>query len=278
MRNVPEIKALLSRRGIQCRIDKSVKSGDTLRLAKQAKDDGIECIVAVGGDGTFFEVVNGIGMSDIEIIFAPCGTGNDFMRMFALPKDVLEAVRLQLDSPVRRIDMGKCNDTFFLNVAGTGFDVDVLVEAERFKAKYTGLRAYLCGAFNAIKNLKTLTGTIAIDGSDEEPLQATIISIGNGRYIGGGMLAVPMAKPDDGFFDLVICKKISKLRLPILLMLFVMGRHTKKKSLVRYVRCKNVHIKSSGMIIEADGEMFHCDDANFSIVPGALATRLPELK
>ena len=274
---IPGIKALLNRRGIEYRIDRSDKYGDTKKLARRAVEEGMDGIIALGGDGTFFEIANGIGESGIEVIFAPCGTGNDFLRYFGMPRDTVEAVAMQLDAPVRMLDMGKCNETYFLNVAGTGFDVDVLVEADRFKGKYGGKLSYLMGVVCAIKNLRALKGSISIDGGEEREMKCSIISIGNGRYIGGGMLAVPSAHVDDGFFDAIICRPVSRLSVMVLLGLFVKGKHAGRSWLSRTIRCKSLRLKSKGMVIEADGEMFPCEDANFSIVPGALKTRLPAI-
>lgn len=276
MQRVPDIKALLNRRGIEYRIDRAERSGDTIKLAKRAVDEGLDGIVAIGGDGTFFEVANGIGESGILVIFAPCGTGNDFLRYFGLPRDTVEAVGIQLDSPVRMIDMGKCNDTYFLNVAGAGFDVDVLIEAERFKSKYSGLMAYLMGVICAVKKLRTLKATVNIDGGPDEGIACSLISIGNGRYIGGGMNAVPSAHVEDGYFDAIICRPVSRLSVLVLLALFMKGKHAGRKWLSRTVRCRALRLKSAGMTIEADGEMFPCEDATFKIVPAALKTRLPK--
>jgi diacylglycerol kinase (ATP) len=274
-RCIPEIKALLNRHRIEYRIDKSERYGDTKMLAARAVAEGLDGIIAVGGDGTFFEIVNGIGESGIEVIFAPCGTGNDFIRYFDLPEDTVEAVSVQLDSPSRRIDIGKCNDTYFLNVSGSGFDVDVLIEAERFKSRYSGFMAYFMGAMLAIRKLKTLKGTLSIDGGPEENIACSIISVGNGRYIGGGMLAVPSAHIDDGYFDVIICRPVNRWSIPVLLGFFMKGKHAGRNWLSRTIRCKSLRLKKTGMMVEADGEIFPCDDALFQIIPGALNTRLP---
>lgn len=271
-----KIEALLKERHIEYRVDQTRKAGDATRLSAQAAQDGLEGVIALGGDGTFFEVVNGIAESGLELIFAPCGTGNDFMRMFDLPKDTVEAVRKQLDSPRWQIDMGKCNERYFLNVAGAGFDVDVLIQTEKYKAKHSGLNAYLRGAYNAIRNYHPLQTTVSVDGGAETPMPATILSVGNGRFIGGGMKAVPDAVPDDGYFDVVIAKPVSKLSIYALLLLFVAGKHANRKSLCRKIRCKSIHIRCEGMVIEADGEMFPCEDALIQVLPGALRTRLPK--
>ena len=149
LKRLADIETLLKSRNIEYRVDATEKKGDATSLARKAIADGMAGVIVLGGDGTFSEVVNGIGESGIEIIFAPCGTGNDFMRMFKLPKKTVEAVQLQLDSPVRMIDIGKYNDRYFLNVTGCGFDVDVLMIVDKHKDKYSSLGAYMRGAYSA---------------------------------------------------------------------------------------------------------------------------------
>lgn len=275
LEKLSEVERLLKSRSISYRIDKTYNPGDAAVLAGKAVEDKLDGIIAMGGDGTFSDVANGIGESGIEVLFAPCGTGNDFMRMFPLPKDTVEALKLQLDSPVRMLDLGKCNDRYFLNVTGCGFDVDVLIEAAKYKDKSSSLGAYMRGAFAAIKNYRPMDTMISIDDGPLRPIKATIISVGNGKYIGGGMKALPDARVDDGTFDLMIAGRVNKLSIYVLLLLFAAGKHTAIKKIVSSHKCRKVRICSKGMHLEADGEIFACDDASLSIIPSALRTRLP---
>jgi len=275
LKKLSAIEELLRSRGIEYRIDSTSAKGDAGRLAEKAANDRLQGVIAVGGDGTFSEVVNGIKESGIELIFAPSGTGNDFMRMFKLPRDTVTAVRKQLDSPVRMIDLGKCNDRYFLNVTGCGFDVEVLLVADKYKGKASALSAYLRGAYSAIKNYRPMDISVALDDSDEIRMESTVVSVGNGSFIGGGMKAVPGAKVDDGYFDVLLVNKVNRLSIYVLLLLFAAGKHTILKKLVTMVKCKKVRIRSTGMHLEADGEVFAADDVTMSVVPGALSTRLP---
>lgn len=270
-----DLEKLLGERNIEYRVMETGKPGDATVYAREIAAQKSGGIIAMGGDGTFSEVANGIGESETELIFAPCGTGNDFMRMFALPKDPIEAVKRQLDSPIRMIDLGKCNDRYFLNVTGCGFDVDVLVEADRYKDKASSLGAYLRGAYSAIKNYRPMDVVVVIDDQEEIAMQATVISVGNGRFIGGGMKAVPGAAVDDGAFELMIAGKVNKISIYGLLILFTMGKHVHLRRIVTTYKCRKVRIMRKGMNLEADGEIFRSDDVTLSVVPGALRTRLP---
>ena len=275
MKKLAEIENLLKIRGIDYRVDQTKNSGDARLLAEKAVSDNLRGVIAVGGDGTFSEVVNGVRESGIEMIFAPNGTGNDFMRMFKLPRNTVDAVRVQLDSPERMIDLGKCNDRYFLNVTGCGFDVEVLLVADQYKDKASALGAYLRGAYSAIKNYKPMDVAVTMDDGSEKQMQATVISVGNGSYIGGGMKAVPGATVDDGYFDVMIAGRVNRLSIYVLLILFSAGKHPLVKKIVSMARCKKIRIKSNGMHLEADGEIFAADDVTLNIVPKALKTRLP---
>ncbi|MGI6239696.1 MAG: diacylglycerol/lipid kinase family protein [Christensenellales bacterium] len=276
-RTLPALETLLCQMGIGYRVDQTVRMGDSRRLARKAAEDGLAGVIAVGGDGTFFEVVNGIGESGLEVIFAPCGTGNDFVKTFELPRGMVNAVRAQLKSPRRKIDIGRLNDMYFLNVAGAGFDVDVLIEADRFKSRFRGMMAYLLGALCAIKRLKPLKLMLEVDGGAARYIESTILSVGNGRYIGGGMKALPHAIADDGLFDVVVSRRVNKFSIAFLLLFFVLGVHVRMKWLCETFRCKRVRLTGEGIEVEADGERFSAGgEAEFSILPRALNTRLPE--
>ena len=189
----------------------------------------------------------------------------------------MEALKCQLDAPTGRIDVGKMNDFYFLNVAGTGFDVDVLRNAEKYKAKSTGLRTYLFGLFDAIRDFRPMTALVSFDDGPEEEVSFSILSIGNGRYIGGGMKAVPDAKLDDGLFDVVTVRPVSKPAIALLIALYIAGKHI-AIGLGRLRRCRKLSIRHPGMTVNLDGELFSADSARFELLPNALCVRVPGIK
>ena len=91
LKKLPEIEAILHQHGIEYRIEREHSSGETSEVVRRAVSERPEGIIAVGGDGTLFEVVNGMAGSDVPLIFVSCGTGNDFVRSLKLPKDPIEA-------------------------------------------------------------------------------------------------------------------------------------------------------------------------------------------
>ena len=265
------VKALLEERGIpfECRVTEW--AGHATELAREAVEQGKTEIVSLGGDGTNFEVVNGLGGRYAMLYFVPCGTGNDFARMLALPKDPVDALAAQLDGKPRRIDVGQVNEYHFLNVSGCGFDVDVLRQAERFKKLGKGLVPYLLGIFAALKSFRPMTLEWTENGQTFKK-DVTIYTLGNGSYFGGGMKAVPHAKIDDGLFDRVIAEAMGRGMILKLLSKFIPGKHTELPQ-VREDRCAEVTLRCPGMTVNIDGELFRMDEARYRVIPGAIEIR-----
>lgn len=271
-----EIEAVLHQEGIEYRIESKHSADETIEVVRRSVEEKPEGIIALGGDGTLYRVANGMAGSDVPLIFIPCGTGNDFVRMLNLPKDPLEALKLQLHTPVSRIDVGRMNDNCFLNVSGTGFDVDVLHKADAYKEKYSGLRPYLFGLVKAIRQYRPMTAFVSLDDGPEQEMKFAIISIGNGRYFGGGMKAVPTAAINDGYFDVVVVKPVKKISILPLLTFYIIGKHVDWK-LGKLYRCKKISIRREGTTFNLDGELLDADIAKYEILPGALAVRVPGL-
>ncbi|MBQ8954480.1 MAG: diacylglycerol kinase family lipid kinase [Clostridia bacterium] len=265
-------KALLEQRGLQYRCEPTARAGHAIELADMAVREGMDGIVCLGGDGTIFEVVNGLAGRFMTLYFVPCGTGNDFVRMLNLPRDPVEALRLQLDGKPRLIDVGQVNDHYFLNVSGCGFDVEVLRQAGRFKKYGKDLLPYLLGILAALRLFKPLDIELTMGGKTERRA-VTIISVGNGRYFGGGMMPVPHAEIDDGLFDVIFVDKVNRLSILRLLSRFIKGRHT-DMPISHESRCTALTIRCPGMTINMDGELYQMDEAAYRILPGAAQIRV----
>ena len=266
------VRELLEERKIPFHFSRTEAPGHATVLAAQAVEAGETEIVCIGGDGTISGVVNGLAGHFVTMYFVPCGTGNDFVRVLDLPKDPVEALKVQLSGKLRRIDVGKLNDRYFLNVSGSGFDVEVLRQAARFKYLGHGILPYLAGIFAALKHFKPLPVEITLDGKTEKK-DVTIFSVGNGCWIGGGMKAVPHAEPDDGLFNVVIADKFSRGKILKMLSKFIPGKHTTLPG-IREFQCTEITFRCPGMVLDVDGELIPMDEARYEILPGALAVRL----
>lgn len=273
LEKLPAIEALLHQKGIEYRIERDHATEDTVAVVRRAVAEQPEGIIAVGGDGTLFQVINGMIGSSVPLLFVSCGTGNDFVRCLNLPKDPIEALRQQLDAPVCSIDVGRMNESCFLNVSGTGFDVEVLRFADQYKEKYSGLKPYMLALVDAIKHYKPMTAWVSFDGEPEQELSFAILSVGNGRYIGGGMKAVPDAIINDGLFDVVTVAPVKKFMILPLIAFYIMGKHISLK-LGRLRRCKKISIRRPGATFNLDGELMQADHAEYELLPAALNVRV----
>ena len=275
LKRLADVEDTLRRRGLKYQVLRAESPEEATRIAREeSRRADLRGIIALGGDGTLFQIVNGMVGGDVPLLFVSCGTGNDFIKSLNLPKDPIEALNLQLDAPVSRIDVGRMNDLYFLNVSGTGFDVDVLRFADRYKNKYSGLKPYLFGLYDAIKSYHPTQAYVSFDGEPEKEARFAIISIGNGRYIGGGMKAVPLANVQDGLFDVITVAPVRKCMILPLIALYIAGKHVDIK-LATMRRCKRFTLCCKGMTLNLDGELYPADTAEFELLPGALKVQIP---
>ena len=267
------VREMLEKKGIPFRADSTQRPGHARELAEEAASAGEKEIACLGGDGTLSEVVRGLGGRFVTLYLIPCGTGNDFAKVFSLPKDPVDALEAQLTGTPRPVDVGRLNGECFINVSGSGFDVEVLRQAGRFKRLGKGLLPYLLGILAALRKFRALPVEITVEGKTTRE-EITIFSVGNGCYIGGGMKAVPHALPDDGLFDVVIAEKFSRRKILRLLTKFIPGKHTDLPG-VREFRCREITFRCPGMVLDVDGELIPADEARYEILPGALEIRTP---
>lgn len=249
--------------------------GDGARQAKQALRDGCTAVVCVGGDGTLSEVVGGVAGSGAVLYVIPGGTGNDFARAFGLPDDPVRAFAAQLDGEPVRVDCGSVNGRAFINVAGSGFDVEVLRKTEELKAVYPGKMAYRKAVGEALRHYRALEAELEIDGGAPMRGPATIVEIANGQYIGGGMRVAPGAMLHDGLFDVVIVRRVPRVLIPMLLPLFILGVHV-YLPVARVRRARQVTLRAPGMVVNIDGRLERMDEARFAVMPGALNMMRPQ--
>ena len=264
-----QVRKEMARRGMVCQFIHTAHPGHATDLAKAASStDGCTGVIAIGGDGTAYEVACGLMNTGVPMGIIPAGTGNDFIKTVSIPKKPMEALEFILTHDARPVDVGGLNDRLFLNVCGTGFDVTVLDYTLAAKKYCRGLLPYLVGLIRGIAHYKPVYVRFTVDGHTEER-EVLICSIANGRYFGGGIAICPEATADDGLLDLVIAEHQPRWKLPFLVPSLLMGR-IDKFSFTTHKRCKTVELYSKGMRLNADGEVSEMDEAKFSVLQGAL--------
>ena len=268
------LSAQLAGRDMEARVFATQASGDERRQAELALEAGATAIVCVGGDGTLSEVVGALAGKDATLYIVPSGTGNDFARAFGLPREPVAALAAQLDGTPERIDLGTINGKPFLNVSGSGFDVEVLRKTEELKSVYPGETAYRKAVLAVVSRYRAMEAELSIDGGPFERRRVTIAEFANGQYIGGGMRVAPDARENDGLLDVVTVVPVWHGLIPLLLPLFILGVHV-RLPLARSVRAREAVLRCKGMTVNIDGRLEQMDEARYAVLPGALRVMRP---
>lgn len=269
------LQALLEKRGHSCKLMPTQYASHATELACKCAEENVEAIISYGGDGTTYEVLNGMAKSGVTLLIAPSGTGNDLIRTLGLPRDTLKALEIQLDCAPCKMDAISVNDRWHVNVSGMGPDVLVLREYERLRSRMFGSLAYRLAILLAIGKFKPEKVRMSLDGSPMQLTPYTFLSFGNGRYFGGGMKCLPFADPFDGKIDVLYITPISRLFICCILPIFFSGKHTGLKP-VKYMHAKSIVLDADEPFwMQLDGELYQTQHAEINIHPGLLNMRLP---
>ena len=241
-----------------------------MRLVRQALMDGRRLIIAVGGDGTINEVVNGFLSGgepvnpEARLGIIPIGTGGDFQRSVRIPSDIEGAVETIAGGFARTIDVGAARmqghdghplERCFVNLTSFGMGGDVSVRAKNFLMPLGGKTAFLYATFAVFLTYRAKRVRLTLDGAPlHNELRITNVAIGNGRYHGGGMHPCPRAVLDDGLLEVTTIDYLNMFELvrdlPVLYSDNVY-RHPK----VRHHRARTILAESEEVTrIELDGE------------------------
>ena len=273
---IDRVKALMENRGVDFEIRETQYPGHATELAKAAVDEGFDVIVAVGGDGTLRETALSVVHTDRVLGLLPCGTGNDYARPLGIPTDAEAALDILLNGETRTVDAGMANDQIFFNIAGFGFDVDVLDYTEEFKPKCKkGETAYRLGCLKAVLGLKLRRSTLTFpDGTIER--NVLMAAAGVGTHFGGGMNVLPESDMSDGLLDVCIAHDVKRIGVLKLLPKFIKGKHLGLKC-ITYRKATEVSVVCDPVSrIEVDGERMDGTPVTFRILPGALKVRAPK--
>jgi diacylglycerol kinase (ATP) len=242
-------------------------AGDAVQRVAQADLAGCDGLLAAGGDGTLFEVLNGLYAQPAErrvpLGVVPIGTGNAFARDLGLrPGDWEKGVGIVRAGRQRRVDVGRVSHDggayHFLNIVGAGLPVDAMRTAERLK--FLGKSAYSVAAMWRAMRLQTYPLRLELDGEIIEQ-EALFVEISNSRYTGTSFLMAPAAEFDDGLLDVTVLRRLSRRRLLRLFPTIYRGRHVDyAEVLTRRARCVRL-LAPPGLPLAPDGEFRGCTPA-----------------
>lgn len=266
----PDLEEMLRSSGIVFDRVFTERKHHATELAAHYVTEGYRCLVAVGGDGTAHEVVNGIFRQTAcptdEVLFTllPIGTGNDWVKTYRIPKASPQWAEFLKNGKTTLQDIGWLNyqkedgreqKRYFLNVAGLSYDAYVARRAEAYKTQVSSKIFYLFLIFRCLFEFKIPRIKVQYDGQTVEDFFYTI-NIGVCRYSGGGLQLVPQAIPDDGKLALTLARRISKLGVLLITPFFYSGKISwhPAVSLHQVDEIKIEQADDQPVLLEADGE------------------------
>lgn len=285
-RRWPGIREALLREGLIFDAELTERPGHATEIARQALREGYRHVVAIGGDGTVNEVVNGLVVdgqvpSDLSLSIIPGGTGSDLSRYLGLGRFTAQATQPLLGQRIRTVDIGEIQcmyegrpfTRYFVNVAGLGFDGETCIRVNRMSKRMSGTIPYLTGLVVTLLTYTNKDVTLRFDGQEMQGRFNSVI-ICNGQYFGGGMWIGPRAAADDGLFDVVILKDLNKLEFLLNVPRVYKGTHLTHPQ-VETFQARQVHVEAKQpMFIQAEGDLVGETPASFRLLPGALHLRV----
>lgn len=244
--------------------------GDATELARSLAAAGAERVVAIGGDGTVSEVVNGLMGSGACLGVIPGGTGNDFCRVVGIPFAPLPAAQLALTGAAAPMDIGQIEGgRYFFNVAGIGFDAEVARAVNSYPKYLGGTIPYLLGILKTLWRYRPAPMEIEVDGRVYQR-KVFLLAVGIAQAYGGGMRVLPDAKVDDGLLDVVIAGDVGRMEVLRLVPKLYKAGHVGHPK-VEFTRGRHIRITSPQLVaMHLDGDVVGTLPASFLIHPGAL--------
>jgi diacylglycerol kinase (ATP) len=275
-RDLEEVAAWLSERGLPAEVCRTEYAGHATRLAQEAVRAGMEMVVAAGGDGTVNDVIQALAGRTTALGVLPLGTVNVWAREMGIPLGLAQAREVLLSGVRRRVDLGRAGSRYFLLMAGIGFDAEVARRVETSWLKRAGLK------------LLDYAATVGLLGMTHQPARvwlrydgkrrgtsALMILIGNTRLYAGALTFAKRAVADDGLLDVVIVGGGGLIaRMGVLARALL--RRASLGPRVRYAQCRVIRIESNQPLpVQVDGEVIGTLPMTFSVAPGGLRVVVP---
>ena len=284
LRTARAVAEILGLRSPNVTVRETARVGDAEKITRDAAgkgDSSPTCVVACGGDGTMQEVAHALatlndslGESCPVMGLAPAGRCNDFARELKVSSDPSAIADTLLEGTPQPIDLGRVNDRHFCTVATMGVDADVSSFVDRMKMPLHGTAAYIYGALWVLSRYHPRRVRIAGDfGTIEQPV--FLASSANTSSYGGAIEIAPGADPTDGWLDVCLIDRVSRIRAFAILWAVLSGRHRHRKE-VRFIRTRRLRIEADEQLeVWADGERIAHTPVDIDVVPQAVRVLLP---
>jgi YegS/Rv2252/BmrU family lipid kinase len=251
-------------------LDPDVPPGEAVRLHAAA----VDLIVIGGGDGTLNASADALAEAGKPVGILPLGTANDLARTLAIPTDLDAACRVIAEGQTRRIDLGRVNGKPFFNAASIGLSVAVTRKLSKESKGRLGAFAYVAAAVRAVGAGRPFRVQIICDG-EVHRARTVQVTVGSGRYYGGGLTVAEDAAPDDARLDVYSLEVGHWLGLLPLLPALWSGRWEGRRN-VRMLHGREIEVRTRRpRPVNADGEVVTQTPAAFTVQPGAVTVFAP---
>ncbi|MGB8500689.1 MAG: lipid kinase [Pantoea agglomerans] len=229
----------------------------------------VDAVIVGGGDGTLNAAAPGLMQTGL-----PLGTANDFARTLGIPASLESAIKIIADGQLRAVDLGEVNQHLFLNVSSIGFSVELARNLTAESKKRWGVGGYALAALRVLRQSRPFSATLVHQGH-RTPIKTVQVSVGNGRFYGGGMTVEQRAAPDDGLLDVYSLELQHSWQLIALLPFLRRGTHGRWRN-VRAFSATELTIETRRPhYINADGEIIGQTPAHFRLIASALRVYAP---
>ena len=263
-------------KGHKVRVRVTWEKGDGEMLAREAAGAGVDAVVAVGGDGTVNEVINGLDGSDVPFGIVPIGTANDFAKQVGIPLDPDHAMDVILQREPIRIDTASLNGRRFINVSSGGVGAEATAETPSEAKEMLGMLAYAITGVRKLVDLTPHRATFRADGF-ELTTEFLLFAVGNGRTTGGGTMIVPRASVIDHLLDVCIVEAMPRTDFAKLVLRIRNGDHVGNEG-VHYLQTRSLDVTAGESIhVNVDGEPSDARRLEYRVRDCDLQMYLPHL-
>ncbi|MBO5106193.1 MAG: diacylglycerol kinase family lipid kinase [Clostridia bacterium] len=274
------VKEYFSKNGGEYEIFYTSVQGEAMEYSKKLAESGEELrIYACGGEGTAFEVLNGIyGYENVSLGVVPCGSANDYISYYS-DKELFLDVPALIDGEEIEVDLIKSGDRYALNSCSIGMDAMVASNMSKFKKWpfVSGKMAYVLALIYTFFSKMGVNLKIKIDDGEKEIEQKALFAVvANAPYYGGGFYPTPDAEPFDGELDYSVISVVSRPKILSLLDDYRAGTHI-GLDICKIGKCKKVEIVADRAVpVNMDGEITYADRVEFKIVKKGVKLILPK--
>ena len=254
-KQLPDCLIQLEQAGYITSAHATTAEGDATLAAQYAAEDGFDLVIAAGGDGTVNEVINGIADFEVKpkLGIIPMGTVNDYGKALGIKKNIQQAIDVITNNTPTKLDIGKMNNRYFMNIAGGGKITEVSYEAPSRLKTLLGPVAYYVKGIEMLPNLSAIDMRLEYDDEVYEG-KVMLFLLGLTNSIGGFDKIAPDSEFDDGYFSFMFLEEVSLAELAHIITLTTRGEHIQHPK-VHYKKAREVRVTSGETVqLNIDGE------------------------